>query len=367
MKMNFKASLTAKQIMIIVVLIIGFALVLNFFYKFLWGVEVNNETCYESVVLRGTTRALSGNTIDVPLKCKTQKYCITSRLIGHECEEFEGESGIVKIKVNSKEEIEKFLAGEIVSCWKRMGEGKISLYSQNFVEKYGMFGVVYPTCVMCSRVAYDKTSLAAAKINLQQINVVQYMASHKMPDRNTSYYEYISGESGKFSVPSPVIADTILKDVINDEGITEQEFGFIAEEYPQIYNDNEIAILFMQISAPSHGTAALNVGKAALEIGIAAFNPVTGYPKAGYQTAKVIGKICTSGGWVGPVVCGAILLAAIGYQQGNIAYNRAVSASKCEDVLTTAEEPRNGCSVVRTMDYDTEDLTKYCAVVESIS
>ena len=50
---------------------------------------------------------------------------------------------------------------------------------------------------------------------------------------------------------------------------------------------------------------------------------------------------------------------------GNVAYNRAISAGYCGD-FEVGSEARNGCSSVRTINYNPEDLSKYCSIVESI-
>ena len=54
------------------------------------------------------------------------------------------------------------------------------------------------------------------------------------------------------------------------------------------------------------------------------------------------------------------------YQQGSVAYNRAITAGYCSDTLT-GPEAREGCSVVRTANYDAESISQYCKNIESIA
>lgn len=119
----------------------------------------------------------------------------------------------------------------------------------------------------------------------------------------------------------------------------------------------EIAILFMQISAPGHGDSILNLGKAVLGIGIAG-----GYfagPSAVISGIKAVGL-------KGGLIAIGVAIVGMGAQQISVAYNRGVTAGYCGDI-SVGQEARNGCSVVRTVNYDEKDIKKYCSVIESIS
>jgi len=48
-----------------------------------------------------------------------------------------------------------------------------------------------------------------------------------------------------------------------------------------------------------------------------------------------------------------------------VTYNRAVTASYCDDI-TIGSDARSGCSVIRTTDYNVGDILEYCSVIESI-
>jgi len=356
-----KKAIAAGSVVGIILLILGFAIILFVYYQISWSGLVDREVCHESVVLRATMPNIAGMKNLVPLKCATQKMCVTSGFIGGNCEKsFSDEDKIVKIKVDNKEQIEKAIADEIVDCWSTMGEGKISLFSQAVVENYGV-GNVYPTCVICSRIAFDsEDKLDLTKEELEDVDVLQYMLTHKVSDKEISYYKYLAGEGGKFSIedsfkiPKEVNVEIVKEKVKDIESEDKQEVNPLGDEEKFDKNPRqELAVVFMQISAPENSKVIKN---AATSAGIvwgagAALAPI--------KTVTLTIKAATSS-WFW-----AMLAVAGIYQQGNVAYQRAVTASYCGDI-STGSEARNGCSVVRTVNYNEEDISKYCAVIESI-
>src|SRR3990172_6186358 len=154
--MKKKADISASTIVTVFLLIIGFGILLLFYYQINFSERVDKEACHQSVVFRATLPAFAGIKDFIPLKCKTEKVCVTSKLFGQSCDDFKGASGVTKAKVNNKGGVEKVIAQRIFDCWEMMGEGKVSIFSQWFAETYGL-GSVYPTCVICSRIAFDRT------------------------------------------------------------------------------------------------------------------------------------------------------------------------------------------------------------------
>jgi len=73
---------------------------------------------------------------------------------------------------------------------------------------------------------------------------------------------------------------------------------------------------------------------------------------------KVLGVISSVYTW-------ALIAIVGGYEQLNTLNNRAITAGYCGDI-SVGREARDGCSIVRMIDYDKEDLSKYCHIVESI-
>ena len=67
-----------------------------------------------------------------------------------------------------------------------------------------------------------------------------------------------------------------------------------------------------------------------------------------------------------PVVIGAAII--FGVPQIGVLINRHVSAGKCGDVSLggMSGDAGSGCSVVRAVNYNEEEIGSYCSVVESI-
>jgi len=348
-----RGEITSGTVITVTLLILGFAIILFFYWQLNWEGQIDNEVCHQSVIFRATLPSIAGVKEYIPLKCKTEKICITSGIFGGKCKEFENSKGVTKVRVKNLEQIERVIAQSILECWSTMGEGRISLFTQWIAENYGV-GKVYPTCVICDRIAFDTESLEKSNIDLNEINVFEYMLTHAVPGKEISYYDYLAGDSpAKLSIDESIFE----KGITFDDVISEKEKGDYDEE-----KDQELAVLFMQISAPSHGKSARNIGYLAFGTATASFATSAGGTVA---AGKSVGNLCTSGGWIGPVVCGSILAVAAIYQQGSVAYNRAVTAGYCGDV-SVSSDARNGCSVVRTVNYDEEGIKQYCEAIESI-
>lgn len=354
-----RGSITAQQLVTIILLIAGFAIVLLVFSQISWTGQIDKEVCHQSVILRATVPSATQGL--VPLKCKTSKICVTSGIIGGKCEEdFHNVKGITKAKVNEVKDVEKLISQEIVDCWTMMGEGKVSLFSQYWADTFGIGGV-YPTCIICSRISFDEK----LNLNLDNINVLKYMREHKIPNGNVSYYAYLAGEGGQFSASD--IDSLEVKNIgESDEGeipVVDEEDSTIIDsseienwEDPLNESREEVAILFMQISAPGHGDSLLNIGKGVLGIGAA--GAYFAGPSLAVKGIKAIGV-------KGGLITLAVAVVGAGIQQLNVAYNRGVTAGYCGDI-SVGEEARNGCSVVRAVNYNLEEIQSYCSVIESI-
>ena len=373
--MNKRAEITSTQIVYITLLIVGFIVVVGFIYFIGFTSLIDRSTCHQSVILRGTLPSLGGISEFVPMKCVAEKVCITTGLIGGKCEESFGKtSGIVKVKVTSKEEIEKYFAKEMIDCWSMMGEGKISVFSQWFAEHYGL-GKVYPTCVICSRISFDEKALDNAKINWRGIDVLNYMMIHKMPDSDLTYYQYFTGIGGK--TPYKINVSEFKADISElstnmqtdkTPGSLEQAGKIdaalktdlnVTENKTSSNAPRDMAMMFMQISSPKQWGS---LGNIAGTLGIGA--------GAGFLTAPTLtGKLAWGAGkavLANPIVAGIALLAGIGIQQTNTYFNREATAGYCGDV-SLGDEARDGCSAVRMITYDKNSIGSFCSEIAGIS
>ena len=343
--------------------IVGLTIVLIFFF-YLWSSnEIENTAlCHNSVVLRGSAATVlpEGGQSYVPLNCKTEKICIRGKKLFEKgkCEEFENLKDVRYIDVSSVKEIEKVIADEIIECWNMMGKGKLSLFSDFWVSQ-GL-GQAYSTCMICSRIAFDEETLAEKGINPSKRDVLGYMKSHYIPNGNISYYEYLGGKS------SVSVKDNIQLEIEKD-GKKEKVDIDLREIKSQDTSENtlsdeeEIAVLFMQISAPSSIESLYNIEQSIFGVtGTTYF--FGGVPLAIAGIKKVISS-CASP--VGAVICGSLAFIAITAQQVTTIYNQGVAAGYCGDVVAK-DQARRGCSVVRTLKYDADEIKNYCSVIESI-
>jgi hypothetical protein len=350
-----KGEITLGTIVGIIILIAGFGIIVFFLLLINWGDEVDREVCHQSVIYRGTLPTLADAKSYVPLKCKTAKYCISSKKKG-KCEEFTNADDVHVIKVKDKEEIERFIARDILQCWRTMGEGKVSIFSNWLNENYGI-GSTYPSCVICSRVAFDRDNLEASGIDVDGVNVREYMITHTAPGEEVSYAKFLVGEDGKISVGAKgdLEFDELVED---DEGYltttgNKVVIGEDSEDVGELSEEQELAVMFMQISAPQGSEVFKNtIGVAGVGLG----GSFLFSPKA--VTKGVISRA----GLLGAVLAGMGLIV----QQVSVASDRAVTAGYC-DVVSVGDEAREGCSVVVSTDYDAGAISQYCKRIESIA
>ena len=370
-----KAEITSTTLVAIILLILGFAVLLYVFYQLNWQGEINDQVCHTSVIMRATTPELPGAENFVPLKCRTSKFCF-----GGECKDFEDAKGVDSVKVKDVKAIDKFLADEVVRCWAMMGEGKVNLFTQYWAKEWGV-GKVYPTCVICSRIAYGEK--LDKNIDLEKINVDEYMKNYKAPGKSVSYYDYIIGENGKIEVDSfrgekTPVSDDVLKQLgISREDLPSED-DFEVETYTEEPKSNqELAVVFTQISAPDYENVFEHT--MTLALGVFGFSFVNKpgafvqkiptkvpYPSVPGESLSGAGKTVFKKSltpFVKIVAVGAIIAGIAQY--ANVKHNQAVTAGYCGDISTG--KASEGCSVVRIVNYDVSEINQYCSVIESVS
>lgn len=412
-----KGDVSIGFIVTVILLVLGFTILMIFFYNIGGTKSLDTTVCHNSVIFRATLPSLFQSYVG--LKCQTNKICITAggltnTLNKGTCEAFKGETGITTVKVTKVEQIAQIYTEQIYKCWGMMGEGKVSLWNSFLSQTYGV-GSVYPTCVICDRIAFDMRSLNDAGIDPAKADTREYMLTHKVPQKDITYFEAIVGEGGQFSTSNLENTNvegnkyTDLSSVINgEEKITigdEQKsaleslqsvLGDVKSNVQKTdsfereidFSKDSTAILFMQITAPQHGETFKNflgtVGSA-LGIGVA-YNSGSFFqsPIKAVSTNVIwkgvdyTGMYPTRYKFVSPVNAGALksfartsfyLIAAAAVVEGliqtNVAWDRTITAGKCEDV-ETGTDARNGCSVVRAIPYEPEMISTYCSVIESI-
>ncbi|MCH7524515.1 MAG: hypothetical protein IIC74_05780, partial [Bacteroidetes bacterium] len=114
-----KGELTSKQLITIIILIIGFSIILIFFFSLNLKSNIDAESLRNSVVLRGAISVFGKSPVSI--SCKTQNVCLS---MGGDCQIDGGD--VENIRVNDKNELIKEMVELTRSCWWMMGEGEIN-------------------------------------------------------------------------------------------------------------------------------------------------------------------------------------------------------------------------------------------------
>lgn len=343
-----KGELTSTQIIMIVLAIAGFVIVLGIFYLFDFGSYGEKDSCRLSVLTRATVGGVAKTAQSaVPLKCTTEKICLTDRIFG-KCEQFAGEKNvkIIKLKGSEKDKrtkIEEVSANAMYDCWSMMGEGKLDLF-YNAAELIGL-SKTDSTCVICSRIAIDED----VKLDLDKININEYMRTHNVPGKDETYLELFSGQKGVRSyakVNEKTLSEKDLKDNIKPVNL----------KVSSTKENREMAFVFMQIKSEKISEVLENM---AIVGGAAAVTAVS-TPGVGFILKKAV---ATAGGWVTLGVVTVAAAAIGGYGTYN-AYQGQLAAKTYCGKFASGDSGAKGCSIVQGVNYNPVDINKMCASIQ---
>ena len=156
-----RGELTSSEILSIIFAIAGFIIILIFLaviYDAGTG-EDTRELCRLSVLTRASA-PFNSVQASVPLKCATEKVCISTSGKKDACPEFIGEANVRGVKlegesvVEKADVIEKEYADAMYFCWSMMGKGQLNVFKNSeissslFSDLLGTTPKVYPTCVI---------------------------------------------------------------------------------------------------------------------------------------------------------------------------------------------------------------------------
>ena len=419
--MKKRGEITSGTLVWIIITVIGFGIVALIISQLSWTGKVDKEVCHQSVIYRATLPSFAQLKDYVPLKCKTDKTCITSGLIGGKCPQLENTPGVTTVKVKDADQVAKVITGKMYDCWTMMGEGKVSIFSQWWAQASGL-GDVYPSCVICSRISFDMKNLDKQGLGneqLKNVDVFGYMATHALPDKDISYADYFTKEGGQINVDANLLSDSAAVKMEPDADVSasdgsgsastntsnsadsssEIDDGILTTKniekeganlvYDSIerqidFSKDDVAIVFMQITSPSHAETFSNL--------LSVTSTVLGF-SLGRTTAKKTSKggilVPTSMGSAVPkkaLISGGAkagarkVLSALSYidkaiialavvtgavQQANVYWQRSVTAGYCGDV-SFGDSAREGCSAVRAVNYDEDTIRQYCSTLENI-
>lgn len=176
---NKKAELTSQQIITIIILIISFAVIISFLIVLNLKGNIDEETCRNSVILRGSV-PLAGTTDSIQLKCKTKEVCF---YMDEECRESSKETE--NIKIEDKKQLLDELGQLMYDCWWMMGAGEVTYEPKLKSSSPGM----NVFCSICSNIYFDdeiKQEINEIKMEELYLN----LASQKTAD-DRSYLQYL--------------------------------------------------------------------------------------------------------------------------------------------------------------------------------
>ncbi|MBU0957937.1 MAG: hypothetical protein KKF56_03970 [Nanoarchaeota archaeon] len=210
-----KKGLTFATIVGFIVLIIGFAIVIYFYFTIGWGERIDKDTCASSVVLKAGTPDISGKKIiDFPLRCKTEKICITEKDTlqgGGNCKDYTESESVAYEKVSSDSEIQvreihQIIANAMADCWGMMGKGEFakkdtSIFSKDLLgvktENLLVSGKTYQqVCVRCSRISFSEEIKEKYKRAPRIPGIYWFLNGVKVPGKDFTYLNYLTNNRG---------------------------------------------------------------------------------------------------------------------------------------------------------------------------
>ena len=341
--MNRKGELTAAQIIMVVIAILGFVIVLAALYLVNLGGYSDEDICKLSVLTRAT--APGGAQAAIPLKCRTQKICLTESFFGGCKEQFPEKENVEYVRLsgsveNKRRIIEETSANAMYDCWNMMGQGKLDLFGSASVS----FGAesVTSSCVVCSRVAIDNgvskdvLFIAGDSDMGSAINLREYMKNNQIPGQSLTYLQAFTDRG----VSSYAKTD--------ESALKSEEKGISTTSMV----NNEMAFVFMQIKPTTVGNVLTNQLYAGGTIAGAVLLSPAG---------KIVSFIGTGFVLIGTVVVGTATgtVGAINALEG-----QKVAGAYCGEFSSSKETKNAGCSIVQGISYRFDAISQLCGKIE---
>lgn len=198
-----KKGIETKFLIGVIVLIASFLVILGFYSIFFNdSSQIDKKSCHTGVIARATSSKISFVEPILPFpNCKTEKICITSNIFFNgDCEDELGKDYInLRISKNlekQNDEIVKIFAEKNYECWNMMGEGKIKVFAgQTDLEGNSFIN----SCVICTRVAFDKTALEKGKLVKEVKGLYKYQLATKIPNSDLTFHQFLTNS---YYVPS---------------------------------------------------------------------------------------------------------------------------------------------------------------------
>ncbi len=198
---------------------------------------IDRSACQASIILRATVPSevggVSVNAKDaISIRCKTTKICVTAKSGRGNCTQLGKEFNTMKLTGTTvearKDQIKMFLSREMADCWGMFGEGKLQIFSREFDSKtFTSKGIICDKIEFDNSVLDGKDGVSGNEDDIRNITgLMFYMVSHKVPNNNYSYMDYLrgtyEGQSAQELFGSLVVSDVksaTLNDNTSLEGV----------------------------------------------------------------------------------------------------------------------------------------------------
>jgi len=333
--MNTRGEMTSSEIITFVIAIGGFIVVLVFLailYDTGKGQD-SAELCRLSILTRATSYDALQATI--PLKCATNKICISFSGKKDACSQFVGEEAFpVQLeKVTAKDTIERTLTEAMYSCWSVTGKGRLDLFGSAWKD-LGLDRENNPelaTCLICSRVAFAPDVPAGL---LKQVNLEYYLENTLAPpDYKLPYTELFTDRETR----------TFPKEKDIEELLKEGQIKDSSEGFEGNSAGNQLAIVFAQNKPENWEDVAKNWG----------------------LYIMLPSVIKTPGGFKAKAFVLAAEAAVGAYGAINTVIGAGAAARFCGQFTTTGESGKGGCSLIQAIGYNVKDINSICHTIQS--
>ncbi len=183
----------ASLIKWLVIALISFFIILFLILTLGWKQQSQIQVCHESVVIRASTVIDDTATVKTPLRCKTEKICITTGNKQNCDDDFLGETyDKIEVKGNKNEKqdaINKIIATKLEECWWMMGG------HQN-LNVYGREASTKLHCNICSRIAFSQQVKDELDNELNGTN--KYLLTHKGQYIDGTYWQFITNNPSNY-------------------------------------------------------------------------------------------------------------------------------------------------------------------------
>jgi len=218
--MNKNGEVSVSFLISVIVLVIGFVILLILVGSFFWKSDIDKEVCHQSIVLRSAARLKFIDVRDaVPLKCKTEKICLS--MSGEDCSQLRSTASdpVRKISISAcsdescstaRAEILEAVSDSMVRCHAMLGEGKLNFMSQGFEQlNYGL---------ICSRIVFDDTTKEKVP-SLSAGEFFSYLEKKQVGEVSALEYLHPGWKQSKNSV---VLFDSLKQAETSNKALHEQ-------------------------------------------------------------------------------------------------------------------------------------------------